>query len=386
MITVKKTYTEEQKNEVLTRLFAGEPIASISVDTGIAKSTLYAWSKSGEKKKKNKALNMTDYRILKQRCETLEKTVEILQLSPCAVSAPLHERYQVIKDLSDHYSVNLLCQALKVAKGSYYNHILRNANENTSYMRKRKELTPIIEQIFHETNQVLGARKIMTILKSRGYNVGEKTVASIMHENGWFSVRGGAKTIYESTRQRKENILSQQFVVSSPNEVWVSDVTYFSFKDDKYYICVIIDLFARKVIAYGISTSNSTRLTKATLRNAYNQRMPKDDLILHSDRGSNYTARTFVDFCKTMSITQSLSRTAMPYDNSVMEAFFKTLKAEELYRNNYRSEREFRESVQKYIEFYNTKRPHKINRYRAPDAVEEAYFKRHYLETDDLPF
>ncbi len=383
---MKKTYTEEQKNEVLSRIFAGKPIASISVDTGIAKSTLYAWSKSGGKKKKNKALNMTDYRILKQRCETLEKTVEILQLSPCAVSAPLHERYQVIKDLSDHYSVNLLCQALRVAKGSYYNHILRNANENTSYMRKRKELTPIIEQIFHETNQVLGARKIMTILKSRGYSVGEKTVASIMHENGWFSVRGGAKTIYESTKQRKENILSQQFVVSSPNEVWVSDVTYFSFKDDKYYICVIIDLFARKVIAYGISTSNSTRLTKATLRKAYNERMPKDDLILHSDRGSNYTARTFVDFCKTMGITQSLSRTAMPYDNSVMEAFFKTLKAEELYRNNYRSERDFRESVQKYIEFYNAKRPHKINRYRPPNAVEEAYFKRHNSETDDLPF
>ena len=162
---MKKSYTDEQKNEVLARFFAGEPISSISVDTGIAKSTLYTWSKSGEKKKKNKALNMTNYRILKQRCETLEKMVEILQLSPCAVSAPLHERYQVIKDLSDHYSVNLLCQTLKVAKGSYYNHILRNANENTSYMRKRKELTPIIEQIFHETNQVLGARKIMTILK-----------------------------------------------------------------------------------------------------------------------------------------------------------------------------------------------------------------------------
>ena len=141
------------ENEVLARLFAGEPIASVSQDTGIAKSTLYTWSKYNGKQK-NKALNMTDYRILKQRCETLEKMVEILQHSPCAVSAPLHDRYQVIKDLSDHYSVNLLCQTLKVAKGSYYNHILRNANENTSYMRKRKELTPIIEQIFHETNQV----------------------------------------------------------------------------------------------------------------------------------------------------------------------------------------------------------------------------------------
>ena len=91
---MKKTYTEEQKNEVLSRIFAGEPITSISVDTGIAKSTLYAWSKSGEKKKKNKALNMTDYRILKQRCETLEKTVEILQAG-CAYFFKRRECYSI---------------------------------------------------------------------------------------------------------------------------------------------------------------------------------------------------------------------------------------------------------------------------------------------------
>lgn len=382
---MKKIYTEEQKNEVLARLFAGEPIASISEDTGIAKSTLYAWIKSNGKKK-NKALNMTDYRILKQRCETLEKMVEILQLSPCAVSAPLHDRYQVIKDLSDHYSVNLLCQTLKVAKGSYYNHILRNANENTSYMRKRKELTPIIEQIFHETNQVLGARKIMTILKSRGYKVAEKTVASIMHENGWFSIRGGSKAIYEMNKVRKENILNQQFVTSAPNEVWISDVTYFKCKNTKYYICVIIDLFSRKVIAYTVSTSNSTRTTKGTLSKAYYERNPKAGLIFHTDQGANYTSHTFASFCKTLEITQSFSRKASPYDNSVMEAFFKTMKAEELYRNQYRSERHLRENIQNYIEFYNEKRPHQMNRYQTPNAIEEAYYKRHSEEQESLPF
>ena len=236
---MKKTYTEEQKNEVLVRFFAGEPIASLSEDTGIAKSTLYTRSKSGEKKK-NKALNMTDYRILKQRCETLEKLVEILQLSPCAVSAPLHDRYQVIKDLSDHYSVNLLCQTLKVAKG--------------------------------------------------------------------------------------------------------------------------------------------------TLSKAYYERNPKAGLIFHTDQGANYTSHTFASFCKTLGITQSFSRKASPYDNSVMDAFFKTMKAEELYRNQYRSERHLRENIQNYIEFYNEKRPHQMNRYQTPNAIEEAYYKRHSEEQNCLPF
>lgn len=164
----------------------------------------------------------------------------------------------------------------------------------------------------------------------------------------------------------------------------MSDINYFICKDVKYYICVIIDLFARKVIAYTISKSNGTRLTKITLTKAYEERHPNEGLIFHSDRGTNYTARTFVDCCKAFGMMQSLSRKSTPYDNSVMEAFFKTLKAEELYRNNYRSKREFREHVQAYIEFYNSKRPHQNNRYRTPSAMEESYFKRHANDAEEI--
>ena len=229
------------------------------------------------------------------------------------------------------------------------------AKEDTVYALKKKEITPIIEEIFNGSNQVFGARKINAVLRLRGYTVAEKTVASIMHENGWFSVRGGAKRIYKMTKQRRENILSQQFVATAPNEVWVSDITFFTCKEVKYYICVIIDLFARKVVACTISKNNGTRLTKSTLTKAVEERHPSEGLIFHSDRGTNYTARTFIDCCKAFGMTQSLSRKNTPYDNSVMEAFFKTLKAEELYRNNYRSEREFRARVGVYIEFYNSR-------------------------------
>ena len=376
---MRKKYSEEHKKEIVQRYRSGEKISSICEDTGISKSTLYQWSKI-YKKKSDKELNLTDVRILKQRCEKYEKMVKILQASPCTVKAPLHERYAVISDLSDTYSITLLCETMQVAKGSYYNHILRNANENTSYARKKKEITPIIEEIFHGSHQVFGARKINAILRSRGYIVADKTVSAIMKGNGWFSIRGGAKKIYEMSKQRKENILAQNFVATEPNQVWVSDVTYFSFKNDKYYICVILDLFARKVVAYSISNSNSTRLTKSTLKKAYYERMPKEGLIFHSDRGANYTSRTFVDYCKTLGITLSLSRTGTPYDNSVMESFFKTLKAEELYRNNYRSEREFKEKIQTYIKFYNEIRPHKINCNRAPNVIENEFFARHSID------
>ena len=114
---MKKIYTNEQKDEILKMYWSSESVASISARTGVAKSTLYKWIREVPPKK-SKPVNMTDFRILNQRCETLEKMVEILQMSPCTVSAPLHDRYEVIKDLSDTYSITLLCKALMVAKGS----------------------------------------------------------------------------------------------------------------------------------------------------------------------------------------------------------------------------------------------------------------------------
>ena len=102
----------------------------------------------------------------------------------------------MIKALSTEYNVNTLCEALDVAKGSYYNHLLRNKNGNTKAARKQSEMTPIREQIFHENNEVFGSRKIYAILKDRGYVISESTVAKIMHQNGLFSIRACAKTLW----------------------------------------------------------------------------------------------------------------------------------------------------------------------------------------------
>ena len=93
-------------------------------------------------------------------------------------------------------------------------------------------------------------------MKDRGYAVSEKTVADTMHENGWFSIKSSAKTLYLQHQQRRENLLNQQFTASRPNEVWVSDVTYFHLNNKTYYICVILDLYSRKVVAHRVSLKN----------------------------------------------------------------------------------------------------------------------------------
>ena len=100
--------------------------------------------------------------------------IQILKICGSTVEAPLSQRYEVIKGLSSVYSITTLCNALNVPKGSYYNHILRNKNDDTFAARRIKELTPVVEEIYNESNQTFGSGKIAAIMNDRGYKTTEK--------------------------------------------------------------------------------------------------------------------------------------------------------------------------------------------------------------------
>ncbi len=373
---MKKYYNSDNKKAIVKSYLSGVSVSGLSKQSNVARSTIYKWIKeSPDCQKQERQINMRDYFVLKRRCDQQEKMIEILQNAPCTVASPLQARYDYILNCSDKFSVHLLCKTMKVAKGSYYNHILRAKKENTLFEAKKRELTPIIEEIFHNNRQIYGANKVHAVLKDRGYSVGQQTVADIMHENGWFAIGTNAKKLYYINLERKENLLNQQFTVTKPNEVWVSDVTYFKYKNNVYYICVIIDLFARKVIACRISLNNSTQLTRGTFLSAYKDRQP-ENLIFHSDRGCNYTSAAFRLCLAELKVRQSFSNPGNPYNNSVMESFFKSMKTERLYRTDFRSEREFREAVKSYIVFYNEKRPHSVLCYRTPNKCEDEYIRK----------
>lgn len=326
---MKKSYSKQEKERIITQYESGVSITSIYNSTGIARSTLHNWINEYNSKKDTKPLNRGDYNKLKMHCEKLENMIQILKICGCTVDAPLSQRYEVIKELSSVYSITALCNALNVPKGSYYNHILRNKNDDTLAARRIKELTPVVEKIYNESNQIYGPGKVAAVMNDRGYSVGLATVSKIMHENGWFSIRGGAKALYEMNQKRKENILKQQFTVSRPNEVWVSDITYYTYNQIRYYICVVIDLFARKVVSWKISKKNSTQLTKKTFMQAYSSREITGDLLFHSDQGSNFVSKTFMNYLKELDVKQSFSKPGRPYDNSVCESFFSNFKQEE---------------------------------------------------------
>lgn len=369
-------YSEEFKSHIIARYKSKECIISISKETGIPRSTIYRWINDYTAKTsippnvKNKEI-----KELERKVEKLQTMLAIIHELGISVNAPLKEKLNAMAPLYGKYNVHWLCEAIRVDRGTFYNHIFRNKKDNTWYSKRREILREEILKIYEENRQIFGAGKITAILKQKGYRTSEETVAFLMHDMGLQSIRHRAKAIYEKEVKAK-NKVNQQFQTTRPNEVWVSDVTYFRTPYNSYYICVILDLYSRKVIAHRIALNNSTQLVKNTFKDAYETRQPKGTVIFHSDRGGNYRSKTFCNYLKSLKVTQSFSRAYTPYDNSVVESFFSSLKREELYRTKYRSDKEFKKAVDDYMVFYNSQRPHSNNNYRTPDAKEAEYYSK----------
>ena len=377
-------YTDEQKQDIINRYTNGESVLDIAADSQVPRSTIYAWIKENQNSNsdKKKEVNLNDFRSLERKITRLETIIEILQNIDCTAISPLDIKLATLEKLHEQYNVHIICEALKVPRGTFYNYIFRNKRDNTWYSKRREELRIKIQQIYDDNKQIFGAAKITAIMKEEGYRTSIGMVRELMRDMGLISIRQDAKDLYDKEQKKYKNHLNQEFTATRPNEIWVSDVTYFRFKEQVFYICAILDLYSRMVVGFRISHKNSTQLTKGTFKLAYENRKPRNDLLFHTDRGSNYRSKTFCTYLKSLGVTQSFSRAHVPYDNSVMESFFSSLKREELYRTKYRSENEFRTAVKNYMAFYNEKRPHAKNGYKTPLSRELEFFSRQAKKTN----
>jgi transposase InsO family protein len=173
------------------------------------------------------------------------------------------------------------------------------------------------------------------------------------------------------------NHLQQRFSQNAPNLVWVSDITYLKAGGKWYYLCVVIDLFSRKVISWRLSAQANADLVITTFQKAYDSRNAPYGLMFHSDRGTQYTSLAFRQLLDSLNIVQSFSKKGYPFDNAVCECFFKYLKREETSRRTYHTFHELQLSVFEYIEgYYNSRRPHSSLGYLTPNEAEFAYWEQ----------
>ena len=219
----------------------------------------------------------------------------------------------------------------------------------------------------------------MTVyLARRGYHYSPTTIHKYMNtEMKLFSVVRPKKPCYEHGKQHMvfENKLHQDFTAERPNQKWCTDFTYLFLKNgDVRYNCSIIDLYDRSVIASITDRNITSDLAIRTLQKALDsQAKIKGELILHSDQGSQYTSKAFVEFCESVHVTQSMSKAGYPYDNAPMERYFNTLKNECTNLYEFSTEESLYQKVEEfaYID-YNHVRPHSFNGYRTPFEARNA--------------
>lgn len=372
-----KQYPEEFKTQVVLSYQNGISIPELSQRFQISQSALYRWMK--EYVSIDQSERPINLNVLQRQYERLEHILQIIRLSGLIDQASRQKRLEILARLHEQfeqYSVHELCEALNVSRGTFYNHIFRKA-DRTKYLEEQQALMLQVQRVFDDSKQRYGAEKIRAVLAENGIKAGKKRIRAIMQELGLESVRENAKRNYKKRQEyQKRNLLNQNFSVQRINEVWVSDITYFKIKDYGIYLCVIIDLFSRRVVGYRVSKKSSTHLATATFRAAFQERGTPSGLIFHSDRGGQYISDTFRGLLQKCGVTQSFSNTGRPYDNAVAETFFATFKKEEAYRRDYSSEADFRKSVDAYIQFYNEVRPHQTLAYKSPARFEELYGKR----------
>ena len=233
-------------------------------------------------------------------------------------------------------------------------------------------------ELYSKTDKRLGVHKIATCLK-RDYciNISYGRVYRLIETMNLPKMSTCKPPKIHSTKivsDNCNNLLAQNFNQPAPNMVWVSDFTYIRVANRFYYLCAILDLFSRKIVAYKVSDKINTKLAIDTLNDALASRNISSGLMFHTDRGSQFTAKTFRQYLDNLNIVQSFSAKGHPYDNAVMESFFKYLKKEETDRRCYRNLSELKQSLFVYINgFYNSVRPHSHNNGLSP-IQKEALF------------
>ena len=266
-----------------------------------------------------------------------------------------------------------MCKVLKVDRTSYYSWV-----KGGSIIEKSdKALNMLIEDIFHQSRQTYGTRRIKALLlQNEGLILSRRQIGKIMKKLG-LSVKRKRKFKINTTDSNHSlpianNILNRDFYAGEANQKYVGDITYIPTNEGWLYLATVIDLYSRKVVGWSMRDSMKMTLVNDALLMALKQRNPKQGLLWHTDRGSQYASYEHRDLLQSYGIIQSMSRKGNCWDNAVAESFFHTLKTELTHHQNFHTKAEANQAIFEYIEvFYNRQRIHSSNNNLSPVAFEE---------------
>ena len=218
-----------------------------------------------------------------------------------------------------------------------------------------------------------GYRRVTFELEKLGFDVDPKRVLRMMREDNLLCVRRRA---FVATTDSRHTLpvypnVARDMRPSAINQLWRADITYIQLRSEFIYLAVVLDAFSRRVIGWALGRKLEAELAVTALRRALVERRPLPGLVHHSDRGVQYASRVYTEMLLQHQATISMSRKGNPYDNAACESFMKTLKCEEVYRNEYYDFREALSSIGEFLErVYNQKRLHSALGYLSPAEFE----------------
>lgn len=293
----------------------------------------------------------------------------------------------MIAFIDDHrgvFGVGPICRVLGIASSTYYvfKAVERDPALASGRARRDQRDMAAIQQVFDGSRGRYGARKVWHQLRREGRDIARCTVERLMKEMGLQGVVRGKKVITtnpDTAQPCPDDKVNRAFVAAMPNQLWVSDFTYVSSWQGMVYVAFIIDVFARKIVGWRVSTSMTTGFVLDALNQAICQRAPSeaDKLIHHSDRGSQYLSIRYTERLAEAGIDTSVDSVGDSYDNALAESIIGLFKTEVIkFLGPWKSVGKIEWETLKWVDWYNNTRLHSAIGYITPHEAEEAFYAR----------
>ena len=265
-----------------------------------------------------------------------------------------------------------MCHILGVSESGYYAWCKREPSQRQV---ANEQLTEQIAQAFRHGRGVYGSRRVHAELQAEGIRCGKHRVARLMRQAGLRAVQKQRRVHTTDSRHSDAvapNLLQRDFTAPAPNRKWLTDITAVWTAEGWLYLAVVLDVYSRLIVGWAMASHREESLVEAALWMSLGRRQPVEELLHHSDRGSQYTSRAYQAVLAQFHIEVSMSGKGDCYDNAMMESFFSSFKTECVQQQVYPSRSEARLSIFEWIEvFYNRQRRHSSLAYLSPATFEQ---------------